>query len=76
MVKPLTLWLTTNCGKILKIWEYQTTLPTTWETFIQVKKQQLEPYMQQWAGSKLGMKYVESVYYHAVYLGYILSISW
>ena len=24
MVKPLTLWLTTNCGKILKIWEYQT----------------------------------------------------
>ena len=24
---PLTLWITTNCGKFLKIWEYQTTLP-------------------------------------------------
>ena len=25
--KPLTVWITTNCGKFLKIWEYQTTLP-------------------------------------------------
>ena len=27
MLKPLTMWITTNCGKFLKRWEYQTTLP-------------------------------------------------
>ena len=27
MVKPLAVWITTNCGKLLKRWEYQTTLP-------------------------------------------------
>ena len=26
MQKPLTVWITTNCGKLLNIWEYQTTL--------------------------------------------------
>ena len=25
MLKPLTVWITTNCGKFLKRWEYQTT---------------------------------------------------
>ena len=25
MPKPLTMWITTNCGKLLKRWEYQTT---------------------------------------------------
>ena len=25
-LKPLTVWITTNCGNILKRWEYQTTL--------------------------------------------------
>ena len=24
--KPLTVWITTNCGKFFKGWEYQTTL--------------------------------------------------
>ena len=32
MLKPLTVWITTNCGKFLKGWEYQTTLPVSWET--------------------------------------------
>ena len=27
MLKSLTVWITTNCGKFLKSWEYQTTLP-------------------------------------------------
>ena len=27
MPKPLTVWITTNCGKFFKRWEYQTTLP-------------------------------------------------
>ena len=29
MPKPLMVWITTNCGKFLKRWEYQTTLPTS-----------------------------------------------
>ena len=40
--------------KILKRWEYQTILPASWETCMQVKKQQLEPDMEQQTGSKLG----------------------
>ena len=35
-------------------WEYQTTLPASWEICMQVKKQQLEWKMEQWTGSKLG----------------------
>ena len=41
-----------NCGKFLKRWEYQTTLPASCKTCMQVKKQQLEPDMEQWTGSK------------------------
>ena len=43
--------ITTNCGKFLKRWEYQTTLLASWETYRQVKKQQLEPDIKQWTGS-------------------------
>ena len=32
----LTVWITTNCGKFLKRWEYQTALPASWETCMQV----------------------------------------
>ena len=46
--------IATNCGKFLMRWEYQTTLPVSWETCMQVKKEQLEPDMEQSAGSKLG----------------------
>ena len=38
MPKPLTVWITTNCGKFWKRWEYQTTWPAPWETCMQVKK--------------------------------------
>ena len=38
--------------KFLMKWEYQTTLPASCETSKQVKKQQLEPDMEQWTGSK------------------------
>ena len=31
MPKPLTVWITTNCGKFLKRWEYQTTLPASYK---------------------------------------------
>ena len=42
MLNPLTVWITTNCGKFFKRWEYQTTWPASWEICTQVKKQQLE----------------------------------
>ena len=41
------VWITTNCGKLLKRWEYQTIWPASWEICMQVKKQQLEPDMEQ-----------------------------
>ena len=47
MPKPLTVWITINCGKFRKTWEYQTTWPASWETYMQVRKQQLELDMEQ-----------------------------
>ena len=41
-----------NCGKFFKRWEYQTTWPASWETYMQVRKQQLERDMEQQTGSK------------------------
>ena len=38
--KPLTMWITTNCGKFFKKWEYQTTWPASWEICMQVRKKQ------------------------------------
>ena len=40
VLKLLTVWITTNCGKFLKRWEYQTTFLASRETYMQVKKQQ------------------------------------
>ena len=37
--KPLTVWITINCGKFWKRWEYQTTWFASWETYMQVRKQ-------------------------------------
>ena len=39
-MKALTVWIARNCGKFLKGWEYQITLPVSWETLMWVKKQQ------------------------------------
>ena len=50
--KALTVWIKINCGKFWKRWEYQTTWPTFWETYMQVRKQQLELDMDQQTGSK------------------------
>ena len=52
MPKPLTLWITINYGKFWKRWEYQTTWRVSWETCMQVRKQQLELDMEQQTGSK------------------------
>ena len=62
-------------SKFLKRWEYQTTLPASWEICMQVKKQQLELDMKQQTGSKLGNEYIRAVYCHPAYLAYMQSTS-
>ena len=52
MPKPLTVCITISCGKFWRRWEYQTTWSASWETCMQVRKQQLELDMGQQAGSK------------------------
>ena len=47
------------------------TLPASWEICMLVKKQQLEPDVEQWNGSKLGKEYVKVVYRHLAYLKYV-----
>ena len=44
------------------------TRPASWETYMRVRKQHLEPDMEQWTGSKLGKEYVKTVYCHPAYL--------
>ena len=42
---------------------------------MQVKKQQLEPDMKQWTGSKLGKEHIKAVYCYPAYLTYMHSTS-
>ena len=74
--KSLTVWITINCGKFWKRWEYQTTLPAPWEMCMQFRKQQLEMYMEQQTGSKKGKEYIKVVYCHPTYLTYMQSTLW
>ena len=74
MLKPLTVWITTNC-KILKEMGIPDHLTCLWETCMQVRKQQLGPDMEPLAGSKLGKEYIKAVYCHPGYLTYMQSTS-
>ena len=67
-LKPLAGWSKTNCGKFFKRWEYQAILPASWETCMQVKKQQLDTDLEKWTGSKLGKNYIKDVYCQPDYL--------
>ena len=76
------LGLQPSCGENNKLWkslkeiQYQTTLPASWEIFMQIKKQQLELDMEKQTGSKLGKEYVKTVYCHPAYLIHMQSTSW
>ena len=72
MPKPLTC---VDHNKLWKILKYQTTWPASWETYMQVRKQQLELDMEQQTGSKEEKEYVKAVYCHPAYLTY-MSTSW
>ena len=52
MPEPLTVWITINCGKFWKRWEYQITWPCSCEICMQIRKQQLELDMEQQTGFK------------------------
>ena len=65
-----------NCGKFWKRWEYQTTWPASWETYMQVRKQQLELDIEQQTGSKSGKEYGKAVYCHPAYLTSMQSTLW
>ena len=75
MAKPWPVWITANCEKFLKRWEYQTSLLASGEICMQVKKQQIELDMEQQTGSKSGKEYVKVVYCHPDYLTYMQSTS-
>ena len=59
--------------KILKEMGIQTTWPASWETCMQVRKQQLKLGMEQQTGSKQEKEYVKAVYRHPAYLTYMPS---
>ena len=61
--------------KILKEMGIPEHLTCLLETYMQVRKQQLELDMEQEAGSKLGKEYVKAVYCHPAYLTYMQSTS-
>ena len=67
MLKPLTVWMTTN-WKILKEMANPAHRTCLLRNRIQVKKQQLELDMEGWTASKLGKEYVKAVYFHSAYL--------
>ena len=74
--KLLTVWITINCGKFWKRWNTRQSWPASWEICLQVRKQQLEPDMEQQTGSKQEKEYVKAVYCHPDYLTYMQSTSW
>ena len=74
-LKPLTVWFMANCGKFFKRWEYQITLPASWETCMQDEKQQLVLDMGQQTASILGKGYIKAVYCHSAYLTSMQSTS-
>ena len=62
-----------NCGKFLKRQEYQTILLVSWETYRWIKKQQLEPDMEQQTGKVVRQGYILSPYLFNFYVEYIMQ---
>ena len=74
MQKPLTVWITTNCGKCERDGNTRP-WPASWEICMQIRKQQLELDMEQQSGSKLGKEFIKAVYCLPAYLMYMQSTS-
>ena len=74
MLKPLTVQITTNCGKFLKRWEYQAYLYPE-KPVGGLRSNSYIAYMKELTGSKLGKKYDKVTYCHPIYLTYMQSTS-
>ena len=74
MPKPLTVWITTNCGKFLKEMEISGH-PTCLLRNLSAGQEAIEPDKEQQIGSKLGKEYVKVVYCYPAYLTYIRSTA-
>ena len=73
MLKPLTVWITTNCGKFLEL-----EIPDHHTCFLRnlcAGQEATELDMEQWTGSKLGKQYIKAVCCHPAYLTYMQSTS-
>ena len=76
MQKPLTVWITTHCGKFFKKMGISDHLTCFLRNlYAGQEKQQLELDMEQRTGFKLGKEYVKAVYCHPAYLNYMQSTS-
>ena len=72
MLKPLTVWITTNCRKFLRemgVSDHLTCLLRN----LSADQEAIEPDMEQRTGSKLGKEYVKAIYCHSTYLTYMQS---
>ena len=66
-----------DCVDHNKLWKIlKDILSASWETCMQVKKQQLELDMEEQTGSKLGKEYVRAVYSHPACLNSMQSTLW
>ena len=72
-----SLWLcrSQQTGKFFKRWEYQTTIPASWEICMQVKKQRIELDIEQQTGYESGKEYIKAIYCHPAYLTYLTCIK-
>ena len=73
-MKPLTVWIITNCGNLLNRWEYETILPVSWETCMWVKKYLLETCMEKLIDSRLKREYNRGVCSHSAWLTFFLTL--
>ena len=67
MLKPLTVWITINCGKFFKRWNTRPPDLPPEKSVYSSGKEQLEPDMEQQTGSKSGKEYFKAVYCHPAY---------
>ena len=75
MLKPLTVWVTTNYGKFLKRWEYLTTLPVSWEICMPSQEAIVRTGHGTMDWFKIGKGVQQGLYCHPVYLTYMQSTS-
>ena len=74
--KPLTVWITINCGKFIKRLEYETAWLASWEICMQVKKQQLELDMEQQTGFPIRKGVCQGCILSPCLVNLLQSTSW